>query len=237
MNAIVQVYRDGEDVFEITEKDYDELKLPTAKNFIPIAVVLKSDMVSLFTQSQKQYFLIPDGYESGLKYAALMKALIKSKQCIVGKYSIRSGREFLAIIMPDNNGLILLQIPFNDARRSAPKLVLPLVSNNVCADMKTILDTLPQTFDYAATIDSYDTALEKLILVKTATNLAATASSKTKTNGKSKKSVPQVIDKITELNNAVAALKLNIDKPKTGTTTKQPRQRKNLLTELAKSTK
>jgi len=172
LDSIAKVYRDGDDYFEITDADLDTMKLETAKNFVPSAVVSVNDVTDLLTQTQKQYYLVPDGYESGLTYAALFETLLRGRQVLLGKYSLNSGRETLAAILPDNDGLILLHLPFYDVRRPVPELSLPEVDAPILRAMKIIVNNLPHTFDYAAVTDNYDRALQKVILAKTQAKLA-----------------------------------------------------------------
>jgi len=166
---LAKVYRDGDNVFQITEDDLAAMKLETAKNFVPIAMVKVSAVPDLLTEASKKYFLVPEGFTSGLIYAALTDHLTKTRSVIIGKYSLNSGRENLAAILPDEDDgmLTLIQLPFPDIRRPKPELSLPVVTEPVQKGMKIILNNMPTTFDYDACQDDYDAALQLVILKKT----------------------------------------------------------------------
>jgi non-homologous end joining protein Ku len=168
LDSLVKVYRDGDTIFQITEDDFTSMKLETKKNFVSVALAKTSDVADLLTESFKKYYLVPDGFSSITLYAALAEALEKNKQVLMGKYSLNSGRENLAAILPDDaGGLILVHLPFQDIRRPRPELNLPVVTPAIQKGMKVILSILPTTFDYDAATDNYDAALQRVILAKT----------------------------------------------------------------------
>lgn len=166
LESVKRVYRDGDTVLEITDEDIENMKLETFKNFVTVAMLRDSEVSDLLTESYKKYHLVNDGYSSGLTYAALLDAMLRGNKVLMGKYSLQNGRETLAAIVPDGDGLVLLHLPFSDIRRPKPTLELPDVTTVVRKGMKVITDSIPSSFDYDSMVDSYDLALQKVVLEK-----------------------------------------------------------------------
>ena len=98
MDTPVKVYREGETVIVLNDEDMEYLDLPTKDNFVVEAIVPFKDVEELTFYADGLYYTAPASAHSARLYSAVVAYLKKTKKCIVGKYTLRTGREIMGLI-------------------------------------------------------------------------------------------------------------------------------------------
>jgi non-homologous end joining protein Ku len=158
--APVKITMEGDTVLIFTDAEItEELELATKKNFIMDSTPLLKDVEHLLYYAEGSYYTAPAAAGSALLYESLVKSLTKDKRVIVGKYSLRSNRETLAIIRPFGGTLMIQHIPFHANRRAIPEIKSVGATPKDVAMLSEVLSTLNKEFVYSDITDEYEEAL------------------------------------------------------------------------------
>jgi non-homologous end joining protein Ku len=166
-NPPIRVAVEGETAVQIEDSDLEELNLPTAEAFVTEAVISTKDAEPYRLFGEGGYYLVPENMVANMAYAAVCGALKKSKQVIVGRYTLRGKQEKLALILPMEDALVIQNIPFYGQVRPVPKVLDDAnISAKDIAQAQALMAVAGGSFDYQATTDRYADAMRELVTDK-----------------------------------------------------------------------
>ncbi|MGP3951169.1 non-homologous end joining protein Ku [Streptomyces sp. 7N604] len=166
LEDIVSAYPVGRDqVVPLTDEDFDQLPIPTAKTFEIIAFMSAETIDPL--QLDKAYYLVADGTAAAKPYVLLRDALERSGKVAVGKVALR-GRESLAAIRIHQGALTMHTMLWPDEIRPhegmAPEQDVKLSNQELQAAL-ALMDTMDEVPEDALH-DEYTRALEEVVTAK-----------------------------------------------------------------------
>jgi DNA end-binding protein Ku len=149
----------------LTDEDFSELPLPTAKAIDVLEFVPAEQVDPLYFS--KAYYLAADGV--GVKpYVLLRDALSKTGQCALVKVAIRT-RETLALLREKDGALVLQTMLWPDEVRSS-EFAVPDDSVEIRSQevgmAESYISTLSSDFDPSRYSSDYREALEQLVQAK-----------------------------------------------------------------------
>ncbi|MEH6943123.1 Ku protein [Bacillus sp. JJ722] len=165
-DEIIKVYETANGRYiEITEEEITKLKEEHEQKQVAIIDFVKLSEIDPIYYDKTYYV----GADSGgsKPYALLSEILKKSKKIGIAKITIRS-KERLAAVRPHNNILLLETLHFPDEVRNSKDAPIGVTDNTIVSEKEfdigmMLIDQLTTNFDPTKYIDTYRTALEKLI--------------------------------------------------------------------------
>ncbi|WP_450152399.1 non-homologous end joining protein Ku [Streptomyces dioscori] len=195
-SEIGKAYEDADGtMIPITDEDLAALPLPTART-IEILAFVPADRIDPL-QMDTAYYLSANGVPAAKPYTLLREALKRSQKVAVAKFALR-GRERLGMLRVVDDVIAMHGLLWPDEIR-APENVAPDAGVTVRDKELDLADALMDTLgevDLAELHDGYREAVEELIAAKASGEVAPSAPSAGKSEGK-------VIDLMAALENSV----------------------------------
>lgn len=164
-SEIVKGYEYAKGEFVVV--DEDDFKAANAKKTSTIEIQYFTDANQIHPiYYEKPYFLEPEK-KAGRAYKLLSEALFRSNRVAVTTFVFRN-REHLGVILPQKEGLLLLQMRYQSEIRAFEQLDLPQEKSSA-AELKmalTIIEQLTQPFEPEKLHDTYVEELMALIQEK-----------------------------------------------------------------------
>jgi DNA end-binding protein Ku len=157
-------YEKGDFVI-LDEKDFEKAK-PVKTDLIDIVQFTDEADVDV-KYFEKPYYIEPDK-KAGKAYALLRDALKESGKVAVSKFIMRQ-KEYVAVIRPENDVLILDQLRYEDEIRDPTGLDIPKKGSYKKAELDMALSLIRQLtkkYDAKKFKDTYTEELEKVIKAK-----------------------------------------------------------------------
>lgn len=152
-------------VVPLSDEDFDQLPIPTAKTFEILAFIHNKEVDPL--QLDKAYYVQADGPAAAKPYVLLRDALIRSEKVAVGKVALR-GKEVLAAIRVHEGALTMHTMLWPDEIRPhdgmAPDRDVQLTDEEL-ERAQALMDSMSEVPEQDMH-DSYTHALEQVVVAK-----------------------------------------------------------------------
>lgn len=146
----------------VTDEDFEKVAPKKTKTIDIVSFVREDEVPS--THIDKPYYLEPDK-KSEKAYVLLREALKRSKKVGVATWVLRN-KERLAMVRPEGNALMLVQLRYQDELRAPDDLDLPSESEFSKRELEMALSLIKQLeehFDATKFRDTYTQELYKII--------------------------------------------------------------------------
>jgi DNA end-binding protein Ku len=154
-------YQKGDYVI-LTDEDFAKVAPKKTKTIDVVSFVDEKEIPS--EHIEKPYFIEPDK-KAEKAYVLLREALKRSKKVGVAKWVMRN-KEHIAMIRPDGNALVLIQMRFASELRDPNDLNLPEKANFTKQELDMavmLIEQLEEHFNAEEYKDTYTDELKKLI--------------------------------------------------------------------------
>jgi len=164
-NAIVKGYERSNGKYVLVEPEELDAAAPTQTRTIEIEdFVDLADIDPIYYNAT--YYVSPrSGNGADKAYVLLREAMERSGRAAIGRFVMRT-KQYLVVIRPDDNMLVLETLYFADEVRNPKELDIPSrvkVSPNEVKIAKQLIDSLTREWDPKHYKDTYRAALQKVI--------------------------------------------------------------------------
>lgn len=148
--------------------DEDLAGLPLASKKLIDVMQFTDDTIDPVYLTGKHYYVQPDD-DAGMRgYALLHRAMADSGVVAIGRVAFREQKEYLVVIRPREDTLVLETLHFHDEVRVPNIVDLPDVPKRELAVAGQLVESMTEGFDIAAAVDGYRTQLTERLEAKAA---------------------------------------------------------------------